>query len=66
MNSQSPVRASCWLVLPFLLLLPLAEMSAQDQVNALKQSLAQNQQQLRQYQWVETTTISMKGEVESQ
>jgi hypothetical protein len=49
-----------------LLLLPLAELSAQDQVNAFKQSLAKNQQQLRQYQWIETTTISMKGEVKSQ
>ncbi|HZD31756.1 MAG TPA: DUF3300 domain-containing protein [Candidatus Angelobacter sp.] len=50
---------------PLLLLLPLAEMSAQD-VNAFKESLAKNQQLLRQYQWVETTTISMKGEVKSQ
>ena len=66
MNHQSPIRASIWPVLPLLLLLPLAELSAQDQVNAFKESLAKNQQQLRQYQWIETTSISMKGEVKSE
>lgn len=37
-----------------------------ERVAALKQSLAQSQKALRTYQWVETTTISMKGEVKSQ
>ena len=37
----------------------------QDKVAALKQSLAANQKQLRQYKWVETTVISMKGEEKS-
>lgn len=40
--------------------------SAPERVAALKQSLAQSQQALRTYQWVETTTVSMKGEVKSQ
>jgi len=38
----------------------------QDRVAALKQSLAENQKALRQYTWVETTQISLKGEVKKQ
>jgi hypothetical protein len=34
-------------------------------VAALKQSLAQNQKRLTQYQWIETTIVSMKGEEKS-
>ena len=37
----------------------------QDKVAALSQSLAANQKQLRQYTWVETTVVSMKGEEKS-
>jgi len=36
-----------------------------DRVAALKQSMATSQKQLRQYEWVETTIISMKGEEKS-
>ena len=35
----------------------------QEKVAAIKQSIAQNQAQLKQYSWVETTAISLKGEV---
>jgi hypothetical protein len=38
---------------------------APDRVAALKQSMATSQKQLRQYEWIETTTISMKGEEKS-
>jgi hypothetical protein len=38
---------------------------AQDPVAALKQSMAQGAALLRQYEWVETTIISMKGEEKS-
>ena len=38
----------------------------QDKTAALKQSLAANQAALRQYTWVESTTITMKGEVKKQ
>jgi hypothetical protein len=34
----------------------------QQQVAALKQALAKSQQLIRQYEWVETTIISLKGE----
>ena len=34
-------------------------------VAALKQNLAESQKRLRQYEWVETTTISLKGEEKS-
>jgi hypothetical protein len=37
--------------------------SPQERAAAIKQSLAQNQAALRQYTWVETTEISLKGEV---
>ena len=33
-----------------------------DKLAALKQSLAQNQQNLHHYQWTETTQITLKGE----
>ena len=42
-----------------------APAAQQDKVAALKQSLAANQKQLKQYKWVETTVISMKGEEKS-
>jgi hypothetical protein len=38
---------------------------AKERATALKQSLAQGQQALRSYQWVETTTVSLKGEQKS-
>ena len=52
-------------VLPLLvaLIFPPGLVSAQqDTVAALKQSLAANAKQLKQYKWVETTFISLKGE----
>ena len=39
--------------------------SAPERVAALKQSLQQNQKRLRQYQWIETMTVSLKGEEKS-
>src|SRR6185295_13196787 len=39
--------------------------SPDQMVASLKQSLAQSQKQLRQYQWIETTVISLKGEEKS-
>jgi hypothetical protein len=40
--------------------------SPPDRAAALKQSLAANKTALRQYSWVETTQISLKGEVKKQ
>jgi hypothetical protein len=37
-----------------------------ERVAALKESLAKNQAALRQYTWIETTQISLKGEVKKQ
>lgn len=51
------------------LLLPLALVSVtlaqapEDRSAAIKEALAKNQAALRQYTWIETTTISLKGEV---
>lgn len=67
MNYKSTGRTMMRSVLPLLLLLPLQSLFAQqDKIAAFKQALAENQKQLRQYQWIETTTISMKGEAKSQ
>jgi hypothetical protein len=56
-----------WFILPLLvvLIVPQGLFAQQDKVAALKQSLAANQKQLREYKWVETTVISMKGEEKS-
>jgi len=45
---------------------PAAKEGLPERVAALKQSLAQSQGALRTYQWVETTSVSLKGEVKSQ
>jgi hypothetical protein len=59
-------RAGLSVLLLVALGFPLADLQAQqDKVDALKQSLAQNQKRLAQYQWIETTVISMKGEEKS-
>jgi hypothetical protein len=39
--------------------------TAQDRVAALKQSLAQSQGLLKQYEWIETMVVSVKGEEKS-
>lgn len=39
--------------------------STEARVAALKQSLQENQARLRQYEWIETTTLSLKGEEKS-
>lgn len=44
---------------------PQGGAAPQDHVAALKQSMAVSQKQIRQYEWVETTVISMKGEEKS-
>ncbi len=47
-------------------LIPAGRLFAQqEKVAALKQSLGKNQERLRQYKWVETTAISLKGEEKS-
>jgi hypothetical protein len=65
-----------WFVVPSLALvgalcaaaLPAAEQAgegAQDRLAALKQGMAASQKQLRQYEWIETTIVSLKGEERS-
>ena len=38
---------------------------AQERVAAIKQSLERGQALLRQYEWIETTTVALKGEEKS-
>jgi len=59
---------SSWLrmMLAALLLLPPGFLQAQqDKIAAFKQALAQNKSRLAQYEWTETTIISLKGEEKS-
>lgn len=44
----------------------LAAQAPADRAAAIKEALAKNAAALRQYSWVETTTISLKGEVKKQ
>lgn len=58
------LRASAFAA--FCVLFAAGDLSAQqEKVAALKKSIADNQQRLRQYKWVETTIVSMKGEEKS-
>lgn len=41
------------------------QLTTQERVAAFKQSLAKSQTELRKYQWVETTTVTYKGDVKS-
>lgn len=75
MTSRSTARSVPFIAVALLGLLALRPGAAraadgdptlQERVAALKQSLAESQKALRTYQWVETTTVSMKGEVKSQ
>src|SRR3954452_17670755 len=45
---------------------PNAAAAKQQKLAALKQSMAKNQAELKQYAWTETTQISLKGEVKKQ
>jgi len=59
--------AALFVVTPALAVALIAQApSPQDKIAAMKQSLAQNAAALRTYAWVETTTISLKGEVKKQ
>lgn len=40
--------------------------ASQERVVEFKQALQKSQAQLRHYEWIETTTVSLKGEVKSQ
>jgi hypothetical protein len=51
--------------LVFVLLVPQGLPAQQDKIAALTESLAANQKQLRQYKWVETSVMSLKGEEKS-
>jgi len=57
---------SALLIASLCALIPPGRLFAQqDKVAALKQSLGENQKRLRQYKWIETTVVSLKGEDKS-
>jgi hypothetical protein len=56
-------RIACALAALIMFAAATAAQTPQERVAALKESLAKNQAALRQYSWVETTEISLKGEV---
>jgi hypothetical protein len=57
--------AAC--AIAFLLVPPIvrSQSEMQQRVVALKQTVAQDQKNIRQYEWIETTVISLKGEEKS-
>src|SRR5229473_2019752 len=65
-GSKNRLAAACTLAL-FLMPAIARTQSAevQQRVAALKQSVAQDQKNIRQYEWIETTVISLKGEEKS-
>ncbi len=72
-RTASPLVAPAALVAALLVAFPSHAQSPgagapelEQRLAAVKQSLAASKQALRKYQWIETTTISMKGEVKSQ
>ncbi len=60
------IAVACWGTMPVRAQAPGGGGALEERVAALKQSLAQSTQALRRYQWVETTAVTMKGEVKSQ
>lgn len=68
-ENRALIRASQFLFFAVMLALPLIASgqnpATQEHLAAFKQSLAKNKEALKKYQWVETTTVSMKGEVKS-
>jgi len=59
--------AKCWMMIPAVMLagaLPLIAQNAelQQKLAAVKQAAAQNKQMLKQYQWIETTQLTLKGD----
>jgi hypothetical protein len=64
MHSRALRVALTLAIAPFLFVTaPAQEPAGQDRAAAIKQALAENQAALRTYTWVETTEISLKGEV---
>ncbi|MBC7898480.1 MAG: hypothetical protein H7070_00325 [Saprospiraceae bacterium] len=70
---NTPIKKRLSIIAAFLLALAIAPQLAQGQqpvpperIAEFKQSLQKSQAQLRQYEWIETTTVSLKGEVKSQ
>lgn len=41
------------------------ELTTEERVAAFKQSLQESQAKIRQYEWIETTVVSLKGEEKS-
>lgn len=68
-ENRALIRASQFLFFAVMLTLPFIASgqnpATQEHLAAFKQSLAKNKEALKKYQWVETTTVSVKGEVKS-
>lgn len=65
MKTRTRILAQTFLFLALGTLAPAQQPSAQEHVVALKASLAASQAILKNYEWVETTVISLKGEEKS-
>jgi hypothetical protein len=65
-RSTTLLSLAFFLAAPLMGQQPAAPAAPPDHVTAIKQSLQKSAASIRAYQWVETTTVTMKGEVKSQ
>lgn len=63
LNKSIPLALGCFLLGGAAL---AQQPTAEERVDALKSSLASSKAVLRQYEWIETTTVLLKGEPKSQ
>src|SRR5256885_568803 len=71
-HQQSPLGRAVAITVSFMIIVVAAfaamlpalpqDSALQQRFAAVKQSVAANQQQLRQYQWMETTQLTLKGD----
>ncbi len=63
--ARSTLSAACLALLVAFAPMASAQQGVEQRVTAIKQWLGQSKAQLKTYQWLETTTVSVKGEVKS-
>jgi hypothetical protein len=65
LTGRSLVIAACLVIVIALAPAPSAQPDAAARVTAIKEWIAQSKAHLKNYQWIETTVVSVKGEVKS-
>lgn len=65
-RKSKPRIAACMAVILIAVTITAQETEQQERVAAFKQAVHQSMAGLRKYEWIETTTVMLKGEVKSQ